>query len=94
MLILTRRPGQSILIGRIRMTVERLRNDLVLLSLRAPNNREAPELRTLRAGESFGAGTNATVTVARIRGDQVRIGIDAPAEVRILREELLDAASA
>jgi len=35
-------------------------------------------------------GDDVTVTVLRVDGNQVRIGIDAPDEVKILREELLE----
>jgi carbon storage regulator len=53
MLVLTRRPGESIII----------------------------ELPT---------GERITVTVLGIKGNQVRIGTDAPDDVSIVREELLD----
>lgn len=33
-------------------------------------------------------GDNIVVSVLKLKGDQVRIGIEAPQEVRILREEL------
>ncbi len=33
-------------------------------------------------------GDNITVTIVRLSGDQVRLGIDAPRDVRVLREEL------
>jgi len=35
-------------------------------------------------------GDDVTVTVLRVDGNQVRIGIDAPDDVKILREELLE----
>ena len=53
MLILTRRPGETLII----------------------------ELPT---------GERITVTVLEVKGNQVRIGTDAPADVSIVREELLD----
>ena len=53
MLILTRRPGESIII-------------------------ETP------------AGERITVTVLGVKGNQVRIGTDAPDDIRILREELVE----
>jgi carbon storage regulator CsrA len=34
-------------------------------------------------------GLNVTVQVLSVRGNVVRLGIDAPAEVQVLREELL-----
>jgi len=41
--------------------------------------------------EKLVIGDSITVTVVDIRGDTVKIGIDAPIDVRILRAELLDA---
>ena len=43
---------------------------------------------TRRAGESLVIGNDVTVTVLEVRGDQVRIGIDAPKTVPIHREEV------
>ncbi|RYB94219.1 carbon storage regulator [Nocardioides oleivorans] len=42
-----------------------------------------------RAGESIVIGDDITVTVLEVRGDVVRIGIDAPRSVAVHREELL-----
>lgn len=42
-----------------------------------------------RAGESVVIGDNITVSVLDVRGDVVRIGIDAPRSVAVHREELL-----
>jgi len=39
-------------------------------------------------GEKVFIGDNITVTVVRVRGDEVRIGFDAPKEVKILRKEI------
>lgn len=44
---------------------------------------------TRKLGETFVIGDNITVTVVKVQGNQVRLAIDAPANVRILREELL-----
>lgn len=41
-----------------------------------------------RPGESLRIGHEVTVTVIEVRGDQVRIGIDAPREVPVNREEI------
>lgn len=41
-----------------------------------------------RAGESVVIGDDVVVTVLEVRGDVVRIGIDAPRSVRVHREEV------
>ncbi|HVL99731.1 MAG TPA: carbon storage regulator CsrA [Egibacteraceae bacterium] len=43
---------------------------------------------TRRAGESVVIGNDIVVTVLEVRGDQVRIGIDAPRSVTVHREEV------
>lgn len=42
-----------------------------------------------RVGESVVIGDNVTVTVLEVRGDVVRIGIDAPRSISVNRAELL-----
>jgi carbon storage regulator len=44
-----------------------------------------------RVGESVVIGDDVTVTVLEVRGDVVRIGIDAPRSVSVHRAELLAA---
>ena len=46
-------------------------------------------LLTRKPGEKVFIGHDITVTVVRVRGDKVRVSIDAPDQVRILRAELL-----
>jgi carbon storage regulator len=36
-------------------------------------------------------GDNIVITVVEVRGDKVRLGIDAPTEVPVHRQEVLDA---
>jgi carbon storage regulator len=43
---------------------------------------------TRRIGETLMVGDEVTVTVLGIKGNQVRIGINAPDEVAVNREEL------
>ena len=42
-----------------------------------------------RVGESIVVGDDVTITVLEVRGDVVRIGIDAPRSVSVHRAELL-----
>ena len=41
-----------------------------------------------RAGESVVIGHDVTITVLEVRGDLVRVGIDAPRSVQVHREEV------
>ena len=43
---------------------------------------------TRRVGESLMIGDNVTVTVLGIKGNQVRIGVNAPKDVSVHREEI------
>ena len=43
-----------------------------------------------RVGETFIIQGNVEVTILRIEGDQIRIGINAPKEILVLRKELHD----
>lgn len=44
---------------------------------------------TRRIGESLVIGDNITVTVLAAQGQQIRIGVHAPKEIPVLREELV-----
>ena len=46
-----------------------------------------------KSTESISIGGRVVVTVLEIRGNKVRIGIDAPKEVHVLRSELQDVIS-
>ena len=46
---------------------------------------------TRRAGESVVIGGNVVVTVVEVRGDVVRVGIEAPREVQVHSEEVFRA---
>jgi carbon storage regulator len=43
---------------------------------------------TRRPGESVVIGNNIVVTVLEVRGEQIRLGIDAPRSVTVHREEI------
>ncbi len=43
-----------------------------------------------RSNETIQIGDDITVTLLEIKGNQVRLGIEAPGDVVILREELLE----
>lgn len=43
---------------------------------------------TRRVGEALMIGDNVTVTILGVKGSQVRVGIDAPKDVTVHREEI------
>lgn len=45
-------------------------------------------LLTRRAGETLNIGDEITVTVLSVQGNQIRIGINAPKDVDVHREEI------
>ena len=45
---------------------------------------------TRRAGEALMIGENVSIKVLGVKGNQVRIGIDAPKDVAVHREEIFD----
>jgi len=47
-------------------------------------------LITRNAGQSFFIGDDIKVTICKVGNTQVQIGIDAPKDVQILREEIRD----
>ena len=45
---------------------------------------------TRRVGETVVIGTDVTVTVLGVKGNQVRLGVNAPREVAVHREEIYE----
>jgi carbon storage regulator len=43
---------------------------------------------TRRLGEKLIIGGNVTVTIVGVKGNQIRIGIDAPRDITVNREEI------
>ncbi len=46
---------------------------------------------TRKPGERIVIGDNIVVTVVEVKGDNIRIGIDAPREVKVYRGEIYEA---
>ena len=46
---------------------------------------------TRKVGESIVIGGNIVVTIVDIKGDSIRLGIDAPKQIKIYRGEIYDA---
>jgi carbon storage regulator len=44
-----------------------------------------------KKGEGLRIGNNITITIVEVRGDKVRIGIDAPRDVAVHRNEVAEA---
>jgi len=49
---------------------------------------------TRRVGERIVIGDNVVVTIVDIKGDSIRLAIDAPKEIKIYRGEIFDAIAA
>ena len=47
-----------------------------------------------KINEKVVIGDDITVSIIEVRGDQVRIGIDAPKKVKVFRQEVFDAIKA
>ena len=47
-------------------------------------------IRTRRVGETVMIGNDVTVTVLGVKGNQVRIGVNAPRDVAVHREEIYE----
>ncbi len=45
---------------------------------------------TRRVGETLMIGDNVSVTVLRVKGNQVRLGVNAPRDISVHREEIYD----
>ena len=45
---------------------------------------------TRRISEKFIVGNNVVITVLKVDGNQVRIGIEAPREISVVRSELVN----
>ena len=44
-----------------------------------------------KINEKICIGNNITLTIMEVRGDQVKVGIDAPKDVKVFRQEVFNA---
>ena len=58
-------------------------------SVGSSTSSKVAQFLTRKIGESVRIGDDVVVTIVGIRGSQIRLGIDAPREVTISREEFL-----
>lgn len=43
-----------------------------------------------KPGEKIKVGNDVTITITRVRGDKVTVGIDAPKEIAVHRQEVVE----
>jgi carbon storage regulator len=53
------------------------------------NKERAMLILTRKLGESINIGENIQVKVLKVRGSQVQLGIAAPPEIQVLRQEIV-----
>ena len=46
---------------------------------------------TRKTNEKIRIGNDITITIIEVRGDQVKVGVDAPKEIKVFRHEVLQA---
>jgi len=64
--------------------------DQVACKFQALIKGEGMLILTRRVGESLMIGDNVSVTVLGVKGNQVRVGVDAPKEIAVHRQEIYE----
>jgi carbon storage regulator len=67
-----------------------VRNSLTHLEANTKRKGNTMLILTRRVGESLIIGDDVVVNVLGVKGNQVRIGVDAPKDVTVHREEIYD----
>jgi carbon storage regulator len=97
MLVISRYADETVMIGDDRrITVSAIRGDRVTLTLAervddGGSGRMVTKSALLRLDETIGFGIDVRVSLVNLRSDRVRLGITAPRNVSVHRQEVYDA---